>query len=235
MSYEFESRIRYSEVGRDRKLTLESMVDYFQDCTTFHSEACGYGIDFLERQGHAWMLLSWQIDISEYPALGDRIRIWTSPYEFQGFYGYRNFALIDEAGRYLAKANSVWVFMNVRTGRPDRILPEHMERYGQSPKLEMDYLPRKIRIPSGGEKKEPFQIHRYQIDTNNHVNNGQYIRMAEEYLPEGAVVSRLRVEYKKQAYLNDTVMPVVLNLDHETMVSLCDTDGSPYAAIIFIR
>lgn len=233
MSYEFESRIRYSETGMDRKLTLVSMVDYFQDCTTFHSEACGHGIDFVEQQGNAWMLLSWQIDIARYPMLGDTVRIWTAPYEFKGFYGCRNFALIDKDGEYLAKANSVWVFMNRQTGRPCKILPEHIAGYGLDPKLPMEYLSRKIGIPSGGEKKEAFQVHRYQIDTNNHVNNGQYIRMAEEYLPDGVCVSRLRVEYRRQAYVNDTIVPVVLSRGSEILVSLCDPEEKPYAVVGF--
>ncbi len=233
MSYEFKSRIRYSETGRDRKLTLVSMVDYFQDCTTFHSEACGHGMDFTEQQGYAWMILSWQIDIARYPVLGETVRIWTAPYAFRGFYGYRNFALLSEDGTYLAKANSVWVFMDKKAGRPGRLLPEHIAGYGQDPKLEMEYLSRKIGIPSGGEKKEAFQVHRYQIDTNNHVNNGQYIRMAEEYLPEGVHPARLRVEYRRQAYVNDTIVPVVLSRDGEMLVSLCGLDEKPYAVVAF--
>ncbi len=36
--YTFQSRIRYSEVGPDGRLTLESLLDYFQDASTFHSE-----------------------------------------------------------------------------------------------------------------------------------------------------------------------------------------------------
>ena len=37
--YEMKSRVRYSEVGADRKLTLISLIDYLQDCATFHSGA----------------------------------------------------------------------------------------------------------------------------------------------------------------------------------------------------
>ena len=38
MAFEFESRVRYSETGPDQKLTLVSLVDYFQDSSTFQSE-----------------------------------------------------------------------------------------------------------------------------------------------------------------------------------------------------
>ena len=39
--YTFDSRVRYSEVGVDGNLTIEALIDYFQDCTTFNSEDIG--------------------------------------------------------------------------------------------------------------------------------------------------------------------------------------------------
>lgn len=41
MKYSFDSRVRYSEIGEDRHLTLNGMINYFQDCSTFQSEAAG--------------------------------------------------------------------------------------------------------------------------------------------------------------------------------------------------
>lgn len=36
--YQFESRVRYSEVDSERHLTLPAVMDYLQDCCTFQSE-----------------------------------------------------------------------------------------------------------------------------------------------------------------------------------------------------
>ena len=41
MGYEWKCRVRYSETGVDGKLTLPALVNYFQDCSTFHSESLG--------------------------------------------------------------------------------------------------------------------------------------------------------------------------------------------------
>ena len=35
--YQFESRVRYSEVDSERHLTLPAVMDYLQDCCTFQS------------------------------------------------------------------------------------------------------------------------------------------------------------------------------------------------------
>ena len=112
MAYQFESRARYSEMGVDRRLSLEALVDYFQDCSTFQSEEIGCGLEFLQKRHRVWMILSWQIEILRRPELGEKITVETWPHGFKAFYGYRNFALKDEQGEYLAKANSVWVYID---------------------------------------------------------------------------------------------------------------------------
>ena len=38
MNYSFNSRVRYSETGENGKLTLPGVLNYFQDCCTFHAE-----------------------------------------------------------------------------------------------------------------------------------------------------------------------------------------------------
>lgn len=50
MKYSFDSRVRYSEIGEDRHLTLNGIINYFQDCSTFHSESLGVGMDFLSKK-----------------------------------------------------------------------------------------------------------------------------------------------------------------------------------------
>ena len=36
-SYEFEARVRYSEIGHRGTMTIPALINYFQDCSTFHS------------------------------------------------------------------------------------------------------------------------------------------------------------------------------------------------------
>ncbi len=219
--FQFDSRVRYSEMGLDKRLTLVSLVDYFQDCSTFQSEERGWGIDTLRQQERAWMVLSWQIEILRRPVLGEKIVVSTWPYAFKAFYGYRNFALQDETGAYLAKANSVWALIDMQTGHPARVMPELISGYELEPQLPMPEFSRKIHIPQGGTVQDAFSVTKAQIDTNGHVNNGQYIAMAQEYLPDGFDTCLLRVEYRQQARLHDVIIPVVHETDGALTVSLC--------------
>ena len=58
--YTFDARIRYSEADCENKLTLGSLLDYFQDCSTFHSEDIGLGVRYLQERHQVWLLSSWQ-------------------------------------------------------------------------------------------------------------------------------------------------------------------------------
>ena len=235
MAYQFESRVRYSEMDMEQRLTRVALVDYFQDCSTFQSEECKNGLSYLKSQDRAWMLLSWQIEIARRPVLGEKIVTKTWPYGFKAFYGYRNFAMYDGAGEMLAKANTIWVFIDTQTGHPAKLLPEQMESYELEPQLAMAPCSRKIQVPEGLERREDFSVCRYHLDTNHHVNNGQYIRMAEEYLPAGFEPNRLRVEYRQQAKLHDRIVPMVKEEENTILVSLCDEGGKPYAVAEYSR
>ncbi|MDO4321331.1 MAG: thioesterase [Lachnospiraceae bacterium] len=235
MAYTFDSRVRYSEIDMEQKLTRMSLVDYFQDCSTFQSEECDNGLTYLRGQGRAWMILSWQIEILRRPSLGEKITTATWAYGFKAFYGYRNYAMYDAAGDTLAKANSVWVFIDVETGHPARVTPEIVAGYGIEEKLSMEECSRKIKVPEGQEAQDALQVCRYHLDVNRHVNNGQYILMAEEYLPPKFEPKRLRVEYRKQAKLHDMIVPMVHEEQDTIVVSLCDEQASPYAIIEYSR
>lgn len=229
--YTFGSRIRYSELGQDGQLALGSIVNYFQDCSTFQSEDIGLGLKTLEARQRAWMLSAWQLDISRYPALGEQVTIGTWAYGFNAMYGFRNFMLADEAGNYLVKANSQWFLYDLTAKRPMKLTPEDCAAYGEEEKLDMEYLPRKVPVPKEYEALPSFTIRRFHIDTNQHVNNGQYVQMALECIPAGLPIKRMRAEYKKAAVLGDLVVPRLTAHENGFTVVLSDALGAAYAVV----
>lgn len=108
-----------------------------------------------------------------------------------------------------------------------------MEKYQLEEKLDMDYSSRKIIVPEGGETQEPFVIEKQYLDSNCHVNNGQYIHMAMNYLPADFAVGQMRAEYRKSALLHDEVIPVVAKREDAITVSLCGSDRKPYTVVEF--
>ena len=93
--YEFKSRVRYSEIDHRGTLTLPALINYFQDCSTFHSETVGLGMDHLRQKKKAWVLSYWQIIAERYPKLSEKITVGTFATEFKGLFGNRNFYMKD--------------------------------------------------------------------------------------------------------------------------------------------
>ncbi len=231
--YSFDSVIRFSEVDHRGTLTLPGIINYFQDCSIRHSDSLGVGMDHLKDQKQAWILSSWQIIVDRYPQMGENVKICTWPTDFKGFFGTRNFVMEDEKGERIAYANSIWVFMDFDKGRPARPAAEIVEKYTCEPPMEMNYAPRKIALPEKLEDAGSFKVRRYQIDTNEHMNNAQYLKLAMEVLDD-IPVKEIRVEYKKSAVYNDVVYTKIAKEEERTVVTLCDAEDNTYAIVELI-
>lgn len=231
--YIFDSRIRYSECDGQCKLRPEALLNYFQDVSTFQSEDLGVGLAYLVPRKLAWVLAAWQVEIIRMPSLGEEVEVCTFPYDFKGFMGSRNFFMRTKAGEMLAKANTVWTFLNFETMKP--VIPgaEIVEKYVNEPRLEMNYAGRKITVGDDGVYEEAIVVRKQHLDSNNHVNNSQYVCMAMNCLPENFNMAGLRVEYKKQAHLGDTLVPYVVRSNDLVTVSLRDEQGSVYVNVEF--
>lgn len=233
--FEFASKIRYSETDSTGRLSLPALLDYFQDCSTFQSEELGVGLEYTKSFDLAWVMLYWQIDIERFPVLCDEIVVGTFPYEFKSCMGGRNFYMKDDKGNRIACANSVWALMNMVEGKPALPTEKMLTTYSLEEKLDMEYTPRKLKMPAEeGVYGESIVVGAHHLDTNNHVNNGQYIKMAMNNLPGDIVITRLRAEYRQQAFLKDIIRPYIVEKDGTYFISLLDQADKPYVNMEFV-
>ncbi|MDO5337603.1 MAG: thioesterase [Eubacteriales bacterium] len=234
MAYSFTSKVRYSELDAQGRLSLHSVLNYFQDCCTFHSHSIGQGMHILEKRKRVWVLSGWQVVVDRYPVLAENLVITTWPYDFRGFLGSRNFTLFTEQGERLAYANTLWSYISSETGLPTKLSDEDIRGYECEPRLDMEYAPRRITIPKDGEKMESIPIIAEYLDTNQHVNNAQYVSLAQRFLPEEFTVHQMRAEYKSQVRLGDVLVPVASRDEDRLVVSL-NAEGGKLCAVIEFR
>ncbi len=231
--YSFNSRVRFTELNHPKNaLSCSSIINYFQDCSTFQSEDLNLGISYLSSKNRVWLLNSWQLQIYHPAGLGENITVGTWPYGFKRFYGYRNFLMKDEKDEIIAAANSIWVYLDTTTGKPVKV-PEDNAGYILEPPYPMEQVQRKIEIPDRLISYPSFLVRKTNIDSYNHVNNGQYVKMAENYLPADFCVSTMRVEYRMQAVLGDIIIPLISEESGCIKVILANKDSKPYSVIEF--
>lgn len=204
--YKMEIQVRYSEVDRNGKVNLHRLLEYLQDCVSFHSIAVGLGIRGDECENRAWYLIAWDIQIYRIPQMAEKLTIETEPYKMRGFYGYRRFKIIDENNEAIVEADSNWIFMDIDKMIPVKIPQELAQRYITGP-VEDQKIRVKRKLPSEGEwvEKESFTVTKIFLDSNGHVNNTYYVLWAEDVMPENYEVKEIKVDYRQSAFLNDRI------------------------------
>lgn len=232
--YKMNSRIRYSEIDFRGTLSMTGLVNYLQDCNTFQAEECGYTIENCAAMNRVWVLSAWQIVIYRMPVLGEVVEVCTWPYSFKGFTGLRNYTMKSADGELLVEANGIWTLLDLEKRIPVRITDWESSGYVIGEKLDMDYAPRRIKVEGHGEEKSPIRIGRERLDTNGHMNNAQYVALAEEYVPDGMTTGQIRVEYKKEVKYGMDLIPVVYTEDDKVTVVFRD-DDSTIAVVEFLK
>ena len=119
--YTIESRVRYSECDETGRLSLVGVMNYLQDCSTFHSEDIGRGFKQLTSEGYAWVLATWQIQVDRLPQFGEKICVGTWSYQMKGLQASRSFIINDESGTTIVKADSTWYLMDIHEGKAARV------------------------------------------------------------------------------------------------------------------
>lgn len=232
--YEWNTRIRYSETGTGGKLTLAGLINLFQDCSNFHSEDLGLGLSWLTERNLGWIILKWQVEINRYPDLGEKVTICTSPYSFRSSFAQRCFLMKDEAGEMIACADSMWMAVDLESLKPIPISEDMAAKYGEGERFPMDHSRKKIVLPEGAKELEHFTITRAHLDSNNHVNNGQYITMAMPYLNPSREAEKFMIEYRNQAFLGDEFVPVFGEDSEKGVLTFNNTENVPYAIMQLI-
>ncbi len=227
------SQIRFSAVSSDQTLSLSSIVDQMQDCCTEQSMRVGQSIDELLEMNLVWMLSGWDIKIIRRPRLGESIKISTWPHRFRRYFAYRCHLIETEDGEPLVYANSEWFLMNTETGHPTVPSEEMQAAFPLEERLDMPFRSRKIHPKGEAEILPALPVQKHQIDSNHHVNNSQYIVIADDCLPEDFRSSEIRVEYRNGAKPGDVIIPERYENDEFVTVVMKSEADRIYAAVEF--
>lgn len=232
--YSFTSTVRFSECDETSTLALVPLINYLQDCSAFHTESLGVGIDYQVKHGFAWALTSWRIEIDELPRLCDPISIETFCYDMKSTHAMRNYAMYRADGTRLVAADAKCVVFSRSDGKAMRI-PESELVYAEDiPRLDMGPLEKKILLAGDYTPCEPVVISEQHLDYNGHVNNAQYVLIAMEAassVAEMGAPRALDVQYRKMAFKGDTILPKVRIEGSTVCANLVDESGASYATV----
>jgi len=232
--YTWNTRVLYSQLAPNGRLSLTALMDLFQDVATLHAEDAGDGLVQRTASHTAWLLSRWRIRLGEMPRSAARVQVTTQAYECRKALNRRCFALLDEKGQELAVGDSLWTLVNTDTGAPTdatRVVTPYLEP-GKGP--DMSALPRRLQLPAQCAAAAAFPVTDDLLDTNQHVNNVRSVALALRYVPADFAFSALAVDYSRPLLSGQMVTPLCACTERGYHVTLT-VDGQLCVSAEFIR
>jgi medium-chain acyl-[acyl-carrier-protein] hydrolase len=210
--------VHYYEIDSKQNATIATIVNYLNDIAILQTEEAGVGIEHLKTNNIAWVLFKWDIKINKFPKLYENVKVRTWSYCIKKFYAYRQFDIIDSNGETIITANSLWFMINTETRKPMRV-PEYMYDAYKTPRDEDFSIEiEKLSMPENIQHEKSFHVRYSDIDTNNHVNNANYIDWAIETVPLEILAEKklknIIVIYEKETCSGETITSVSEKFDN---------------------
>ena len=239
MKIEQTYKLGLREVGIKNKLTNYGILAFLEDIATYHSGLVGYGVEDIEKNKGAFLILDWNLEVYNRLKFNDivKVKTYALPIEKPCFHCYRNFDIYDVNDELIATATSKWLFYNFeqhRIVKLDEDMLKLFESEGNLQKAEEKIT--KLQEPKTFEKMIEYQVQRSNIDVNMHMNNLVYLKLANEILPEEVYfadeLNNLRITYKHQIRLGQTVKIYYTMEDNKHIVTIKNNEESKIHAII---
>ena len=244
MIYTEKVKIPLKDVEKGNIISDRGILEIFENVATHHSDSIGDGVNEIKEKGKAWVILDWNIQVLSRPKYGGvfKVNTWSRENNIQErkIATYRDFEMYDENNNLCVIGTSKWVVMNIETGRITNIDKELQERYKPEKKSVFDTWD----VEKVSQNKEflcqtEYTVSRMDVDFNNHMHNIYYINLAYNALPNNVYCSRpfsnIRISYKKEIKLGDTVRCKYMRDGNKHVVTICSADESKVHSIIILE
>jgi acyl-ACP thioesterase len=208
--WEEHLEIHSYDVNISRKLTMESLLRYFQEAAWNHAEHLGLGYSHLRERNQVWVLSRMMVVVDSYPEWGQSVALRTWPCGSMSLLALRDFELLDGTGHRLISATSGWLVLDLPSRRPQRI---------ESILGSIREVPRyravgaeAARLAAAAESPDAtvLNVKYSDLDLNDHVNNATYARwILDSYPVDFHRTHRLRrftINFLAEVGADDSVM-----------------------------
>lgn len=233
--YTIQTRVGYSQLSPEGRLSLTALLDLFQDCATLHGEDNGLGLSVLEGRGLAWLLSRWRLRLNApLPVIGQRIAVETRAVSCRLSLLTRRFALKDESGQALAEAEALWVLTDKTLQKPVSALAACQPYLEPADVPPLSGLPRKVQPAAASVGEAPFLITADLLDTNRHCNNVRSAGLCARYVPEGFSYSAFAADYHLPLLPRMEIEPS-LSIEPDKVTVALHADGALCMIAVFLR
>jgi len=203
MKVNFDKALTYFDMNSRARLKLGSLARVLQEAASHHSDMVGLGVEDLRETGMGWFLNRLEMRIHRYPEFKERVEIVTWFRDIRGLKTHRDFEVFC-GNENVAVASTVWLYMDLKSGRPKRIPKEISEAYTME---EDSVLGRDLADWKATREFDPdsdlgITTRFSDYDPHGHVNNAAYVDYVEtlvsRFREAKSQIKTIRIEYLKE-------------------------------------
>lgn len=183
--FEKQFELRYFEMNKFGEAASTTILTLLEETAADHCYSINHSLYDLEKQNIGWVLLSGIMTIDRYPSYKEKIiiRTWMSSYSM--IKGIRENIIYDEKRNIIGKAKGLWVFFDIMRRRPIQIFDSIKERWSYCNDESINHdITKKIKPTDSGIHFKEFKVNRFDVDSNQHVNNIRYLQWLIESIPD---------------------------------------------------
>jgi acyl-ACP thioesterase len=183
-------QVRLADADPRGLARLDGIARFLQDVAS--EDADDSGLD----QSYGWFVRRTLVVVDRPPVLGERVHLTTFCTGTGRSWAERRTSLVGDDGASV-EAVSLWIQVDLASGRPAALGPQFEERYGTaaggrrvSSRLALPGPPPDVEV-------RPWTVRATDLDVFGHVNNASHWPILEEVLagPSWARVGRAEIEY----------------------------------------
>jgi len=180
---DFSIMVRHCD--REGKLFLHELFRFMQDCAISHAHVLGVGMDTIETTGKAFVLSRVKLNVLKMPVRGSELNIRTYPSGIERIFFIRDFEIFCD-GKLCAYARTLWLYIDIETRMPDRMLARNAEfKHHVNEKLGLTNPQKPVLEPMNDKPAIITEVRHTDIDVMGHVNNACYIKWISDCLGHG--------------------------------------------------
>lgn len=190
------------ECGADHLLKPASFMHFCQEVAETHASGNNLGYEWSIRNGMIWVEVQGDFEFVRRPSWKEQVSLRSNTGKATALQARRFVEMSDAEGRVIARADLMWVLIDVKSRRPIPLKRAMAEMPDECPAI----ISTPLEEASDFELSESVNMvaPRRDVDFNGHINNGSYLIWALETLPEHMQPStaprRIRIQFKRETF-----------------------------------
>ncbi|NKB41446.1 MAG: hypothetical protein GKR86_10455 [Ilumatobacter sp.] len=209
--YSINGTVRLGNVDRNGRMRLDAVARFMQDVAT--DDASAVGLD----RAYGWLVRRTLIEVVQPARLGEEIEVSTWCTGIGRSWAERRTRIVGEGGASI-DAVSLWVQVDVRTGRPARVAADFLDAYSTTAAGRT--VSARLSLPGAdiGDATTPWAVRRTDLDPFGHVNNAATWAFLEEAgeIDASERIGCAEMEYLQSVEHDDTSLELVTHVDNGT-------------------